>query len=120
LESRHSAAQHVKNDTRIQPRSEEPIELEPAIRLIAKVAGIYLFSAAQLHSTVANTSNVTRYSIDFRTVNIDDVCSRGGAPNIDSACTGTTMRDYLRASDLQHIREDIVALYDTDDVINVH
>jgi hypothetical protein len=119
-ESRHSAAQHVKNDTRIQPRPEEPIDLEPAIRLIAKVAGVYLFSAAQLHSTVANTSDVTRYSIDFRTVNIDDVCSRGGARNIDSACTGTTMRDYLRASDLQHIREDIVALYDTDDVVNVH
>ncbi len=30
LESRHNAAQHVKADTRVQPRPEEPVELEPA------------------------------------------------------------------------------------------
>ena len=33
-----------------------------------------------------------------------------GAP-VDGACTGTTMRDYLRATDLAHIPEDIVAMY---------
>ena len=65
--------------------------------------GIIIFSAAQMHSTVPNTSGHTRYSIDFRTVNRDDVAERRGAPNVDSACTGTTMRDYLRATDLAHV-----------------
>ena len=70
-----------------------------------------LFSAAQLHSTVPNTCGVTRYSIDFRTVHLDDVCSRNGAPNIDSACTGTTLRDYIRAADFAHLPEEAIALY---------
>ncbi len=113
-ESRASAAQHVKADTRVQPRPEEPIELDPQIRVVARVGGVLLFSAAQLHSTVPNTSGRTRFSIDFRTVHIDDVVARAGAPNIDSACTGTTMRDYLRGTDLARIPDEIVALYDDD------
>lgn len=111
LESRHNAAQHVKTDTRVQPRPEEPVELDPQIRLICNVGGAYLFSAAQLHSSVPNTSNVTRYSIDFRTVHLDDVMDRTGAPNIDSACTGTTMGDYLRGTDLSHLPKEAMALY---------
>src|SRR5579863_1327088 len=110
-ESRFNAAQHVKSDTRVQPRAEEPIELEPQIRLVCPIGGAYQFSAAQLHSTVPNTSNVTRYSIDFRTVHIDEVLSRGGAENVDSACTGTTLGDYLRGSDLAHLPEELVAQY---------
>ena len=70
-----------------------------------------LFSAAQLHSTVPNTCGVTRYSIDFRTVHLDDVWNKCGAPNIDSAATGTTMRDYLKGTDFTHLPEEVVALY---------
>ena len=111
LESRQSAAQHVKTDTRVQPRPEEPMEIESQIRLVCDVGGAYQFSAAQMHSTVPNTSGVTRYSIDFRTVHLDDVWNRSGAPNIDSACTGTTMGDYLRGSDLSHLPAEAIAPY---------
>jgi hypothetical protein len=111
--SRPTAAQHVKTDTRKQPKPEEAIELDPQIRVIAGVGGILLFSGAQLHSTVPNTSGRTRFSIDFRTVHIDDVRGKKGAPNIDSACTGTTLRDDLRGTDLQHIPEDVVREYET-------
>ncbi len=111
-ESRQNAAQHVKTDTREQPKPEEPVEIDPQMRLISEVGGAYLFSAAQLHSTVPNTSGQIRYSIDFRTVHFDDVLGRKGAPNIDSACTGTTMRDYLRGSDLSHLPDEAIAMYD--------
>jgi len=111
-ESRHSAAQHIKVDTRVQPKPEEPIEMDPQVRIVCNVGGVFLFSAAHLHSTVPNTSGETRYSIDFRTVHLDDVWAQSGAPNIDSACTGTTMRDYLRGTDLSHIPHEAVALYD--------
>jgi len=111
LESRHNAAQHVKADTRVQPRPEEPVELDPQIRLISNVGGPYLFSAAQLHSTVPNTSNISRYSIDFRTVHLDDVMGRIGAPNIDSACTGTTIGDYLGATDFSRLPPEAMAMY---------
>jgi hypothetical protein len=111
LESRKSAAQHVKTDTRVQPHAEEPMELEPQLRLVCGVGAAYSFSAAQMHSTVPNTTKATRFSIDFRTVHLEDVWKRSGAPNIDSACTGTTMGDYLRGSDLSHLPEESMASY---------
>jgi hypothetical protein len=71
-----------------------------------------VFSGAQLHSSVPNTSGVTRFSIDFRTVNLDDAIARRGAKNVDSECTGTTMRDYLRVTDLAPLPDEVIRLYD--------
>ncbi len=111
IQSRQNAAKHVKSDTRVQPRPEEPVDLADELRLICDVGAVYQFSAAQLHSTVPNTSGLTRYSIDFRTVHFDDVRLRIGAPNVDSACTGTTMGDYLKGTDFSHMPAEVHALY---------
>jgi hypothetical protein len=110
-ESRANAAQHVKTDTRIQPRPEEPVELDPQFRLVCEPGAAYQFSAAQLHSTVPNTTDLTRYSIDFRTVHLDDVWGENGAPNIDSACTGTSIGDFLRGTDFAHLPAEAMSLY---------
>jgi len=110
--SRFNAQQHIKTDTRVQPKPEEPVELEPQLRVVAPAGSLILFSGAQLHSSVPNTSGVTRYSIDFRTVNLDDIKAMRGAPNVDSTCSGTTMRDYLQAGDLSHVPEEWVKRYD--------
>jgi hypothetical protein len=110
--SRKTAAQHVKEDTREQPRPEEPVEMEPQLRLLCPAGGLLVFSAAQLHSTVPNTSGSTRFSVDFRTVHIDDVTTGAGAANVDSACTGTTMGDYLRGTDLAHISGELIESYE--------
>ena len=75
-------AQHVKTDTRVQPRPQVPVEQDPQLRVVANVGGAMLFSAAQLHSTVPNTSGITRYSIDFRTVHLDDVCASPARPTL--------------------------------------
>lgn len=108
--------QHVtkftKSDPRPLPRPTEPVEMEPQIRAIVPVGGILVFSGAQLHSSVPNTSGVTRFSIDFRTVQLDDVLARKGAPNVDAECTGTTMRDYVCAADLSAMPEEAVRMYD--------
>ncbi|HEY2548891.1 MAG TPA: hypothetical protein VGI46_22640 [Candidatus Acidoferrum sp.] len=111
--SRRIAAQQIGTDTRKQPRPEEPMELDPQIRVICPPGGILLFSAAQMHSTVPNTSGHTRFSIDFRTVHSDDVVGRRGSPNIDSDCTGTCMVDYLRGTDLAHFPDAVIGMYDT-------
>jgi hypothetical protein len=111
--SRYAAAKQIKEDKREQPKPEEPIALEPQIRLLPPVGGMILFSGAQLHSTVPNDSGKTRFSIDFRTVHYDDVVGRRGAPNVDSECTGTSMRDFLRATDLARIPEEICLAYDS-------
>jgi hypothetical protein len=110
--SRYNAAQHIKSDTRDQPKPEEPVELDPQVRVVPEAGGVLLFSGNQLHSTVPNTSGRTRFSIDFRVVDIDDVIARREAPNVDSECTGTTLRDFLRGSDLQRIDEEIVLAFE--------
>lgn len=109
---RKDAAKQIKADTRKQPKPEEPLELEPSLRFVMPAGGSVLFSAAHLHSTVPNTSGKARYSIDFRTVNLKEVKTRGGAKNIDSHCTGTSLRDFMKGTDLSRIEESIVAQYD--------
>jgi hypothetical protein len=114
--NRMHRGQHVasilKQDERPLPRATEPMEREPELRVIVPVGGVMLFSGAQMHSSVPNTSGVTRFSVDFRTVHEGDAASSRGAPNVDARCTGTTMRDYLRTTDLAHLPEHIVASYD--------
>lgn len=105
---RKAAANQIGKDTRVQSEALEPMRLDPQLRLITEPGGVILFSAAQMHSTVPNTSGMTRFSIDFRTVDASDTARSHGAPNVDSESTGTTMMDYLRGSDLAHFpAEDI-------------
>jgi hypothetical protein len=109
--NRAAAAQHVKSDTREQPKPQQALD-PVTMRYLPPPGGVIVFSGAQLHETVPNTTDLARYSIDFRTVHLDDVRARRGALNLDSRSTGTTMRDYLRASDLQKLPEEVVQLYD--------
>jgi hypothetical protein len=109
---RQNAAQHVTSDTRFQPKAQEQLHLDPPMCLVPKKAGPILFSGAQLHSTIPNTTKQTRWSIDFRTVNIDDVIAHGGAPNKDSHPKGTSLRDFMRTSDLERLSEEIALTYD--------
>lgn len=71
-----------------------------------------MFSGAHLHGTVPNTSGRSRFSIDFRTAHRDELASVSGAPAIDRACTGTTLFELRRASDLTPLPIEIVRLYD--------
>lgn len=56
---------------------------------------IVLFAASHLHQTTKNSSGLTRFSIDFRTVHLDDNASGKGAVNVDNASTGSSLADYL-------------------------
>jgi len=109
--NRVEAAKHVKSDTREQPKPQEEVGTD-SIQIICPPAGLILFSGAQLHETVPNTSGIARYSIDFRTVHYDDAVAHLGAANVDSRCTGTTMKDYLHCSDLCHLPDTLIASYE--------
>ena len=110
--SRFAAASQIGKDSRDQPTPEEPVELDPQIRVVPEVGGMMVFSGNQLHSSVPNTSGLTRFSIDFRVVDIDDVEAGRGSRNVDSECSGTTLRDFRRCSDLAPMPEDLAARYD--------
>jgi len=109
--TRSEITKYTKHDTRIQPKPQEALE-PVTVRFLPPPGGLILFSGSQMHESVPNTTDVARYSVDFRTVHLDDVMARRGAPNVDSRCTGTTMRDYLRASSLEHLPDEAIRLYD--------
>jgi hypothetical protein len=111
--ARKEAAKHIHSDTRVQPKAEEPVELDPQIRPVPPAGGILMFSGAQFHSSVPNTSGRTRFSIDFRTVSLDDLEGGASAPNVDSECSSTTLGDFLKASDFEvHVPDALIESYD--------
>jgi hypothetical protein len=112
--SRYSAARQIGRDTRIQPEPQEDVDRTTEFALAPAAGGMIVFSAAQLHSSLPNSSGETRLSIDFRTVHLGDARNGEGAPNIDSNCTGTTMGDYLRGTDLAHLPDELIARYDAE------
>jgi hypothetical protein len=110
--SRYTAAQHIGTDTRVQPKPEEELDLSGDLQVRCRAGGLIVFSGAQLHSSVDNRSGRTRFSVDFRTVHLDEVEAGAGARNVDSDCTGTTMGDYLRCADLSHVPDPWIERYD--------
>lgn len=103
-------------DTRVHPAPVSGIdETEPRLCVVPPVGGIMLFSGDQLHATIPNTSGLTRYSIDFRTVDRADVLDGTAAPRVDAACQGTSLRDFHRFTDGEALPEEEIAPYDTAD-----
>ncbi|BEK97799.1 hypothetical protein [Nocardia seriolae] len=110
--SRFNAATHIGADTRIQPKILDPTaDLEPIVTVLPEAGGLMMFSGNQLHSSLPNNSGVTRFSIDFRTVHIGDVTAVRGARNVDSACTGTNLRDFLHPTTHTPISADLALDY---------
>lgn len=56
---------------------------------------ILLFSAAHLHQTNKNTTDLTRFSMDFRTVHLGDHKNAIGAPNADNRSNPDALQDYI-------------------------
>jgi hypothetical protein len=113
---RAQAATQIHKDTRKQPHPPEDIARDPQIRFVVPPGGLIAFSGAQMHSTVANTSGRSRFSIDFRTVNVADLRAGRAAPNVDSHPQGTSLRDFRRMSDASPMPDDVVAMYDSGEV----
>jgi hypothetical protein len=114
---RAEAKAHVRSDTRVQPKAQEPLELEPEVRVVGPAGSITMFSAAQLHSTCRNVSGRSRWSVDFRILNLSDVIAGRGAPNVDSNPTGTSLRDFVRMSDGERMPEEVARAYDDREVV---
>jgi hypothetical protein len=96
---RRQAVAQVGEDARKHPLPLEEIDLRSELRVAGNTGEIILFAASHLHATAPNTSGLTRFSIDFRTVNLQDLRTQAGGPNIDSRATGSTLGDFLRAAD---------------------
>jgi len=113
--SRVDAAKQIGRDTRVQPEPQEEVDLSTQFTFAPPAGGLIAFSAAQLHSSIPNTTGETRLSVDFRTVHLGDAQQGKGAHNIDSNCSGTNLGDYLRGADLEHLPDDLIARYDAEE-----
>ena len=69
---------------------------------------VLLFSGAQLHTSIPNSSGRARYSVDFRTVDAGDLTAGRGAPLVDAHCTGTAIRDFRNVADGSSFDEETV------------
>jgi hypothetical protein len=78
------------------------------LTVIPSPGAVMLFSGAQLHASIPNTSDCARFSVDFRTVDVADLNGGRGAPMVDVACTGTAIRDFRRVADDAQFDEDSV------------
>jgi hypothetical protein len=96
---RQLAASQVGEDTRAHPLPQSEIDTTSELRVAGDAGELLVFSAGQLHATAPNESGATRFSIDFRTVSLDDLEAGNAAVNVDSEATGTTLGDFIRAAD---------------------
>ena len=96
--ARHTTATQVATETQPRPRALSH-EADNDVIVLPAPGSVLLFSGAQLHRTIPNQSSRSRYSIDFRTVDSQDLLNGQGAPMVDVQCTGTAIRDFRRVSD---------------------
>ncbi len=110
---RKNAAHHRNGeDKRGIPQPQGALEHPAAVQMVLPVGGAIIFSANQLHATSDNVTGMTRFSIDFRIVDIEHIRDGIGAMNVDNASTGTALRDFRRISDEAEMEPAIVALND--------
>jgi hypothetical protein len=67
----------------VVPEPSAPVDTTAELRLVVEPGDLLCFSGAHLHASVPNTSGVTRFSLEARTVDVDDVASGRGGPNVD-------------------------------------
>ncbi len=56
---------------------------ETAAPVLPKPGELLCFSAAHLHGSVLNATALTRFSLEIRTLHLDDLRQKRGAPNVD-------------------------------------
>jgi hypothetical protein len=106
---RFAAADNVVKDERPLPGPEQPIPKSAEVPIVCPPGGLIVFSGAQLHASVQNTSGRTRFSIDFRSLSLQDCRTGTAAPNVDVFCTGTSIGDFHRVADRAAVPADLAA-----------
>lgn len=105
--ARLTTARSVTREEQVRPAATHH---KPSVGLtvLPSPGEVLLFSGAQLHATIPNTSGRSRFSVDFRTVDVSDVVEGRGAPLVDVQCTGTAIRDFHRIADGAALDEEFV------------
>jgi len=79
---------------RVYPRALDEAEWGAPVSFAMQRGECLLFSAAQLHRTAAHRIGRSRFSVDFRVVDDEDLRTGAGAPCVDVRCSGDASRTY--------------------------
>jgi len=83
----------------VVPEPCEPVDTSAELRMVIEPGDLVCFSGAHLHAGVPNQTGAARFSVEVRTVNIDDVVSGRGAPNMDGAAPRVALEWFRRVED---------------------
>jgi hypothetical protein len=98
--ARFAATQNIGVESRKHPVPTEGLGDPLDLRIVQNAGDLMLFSTCQLHASAPNLTDCIRFSYDLRTLHIDDLREGRGPENIDGKATGSTLKDFLRVSDL--------------------
>jgi len=105
--SRRTTATQVTRERQARPAALDHQAAQELV-ILPSPGEVLLFSGAQLHTSIPNTSGLARFSVDFRTVDVSDLAAGRGAPLVDVHCTGTAIRDFINVVDESRFDEGMV------------
>ncbi|WP_432472902.1 hypothetical protein [Amphritea sp. HPY] len=87
------------------PQACEPVDEGKQVRITIEPGDLLCFSSAHLHASVANTTQLTRFSLEMRTVSITDLLQGHQPPNIDNHADIPMYHWFRRMTDRQLLSE---------------
>lgn len=70
---------------------------EKSVPLLMRPGELLCFSSAHLHGSVANSTSLTRFSLEIRTLRLADLEKGRGAPNVDNESEPKPLRGLFKA-----------------------
>jgi hypothetical protein len=83
----------------VVPEPSEPVDMASELRTVVEPGDLLCFSGAHLHASVPNLSGVARFSVEARTVDVEDVMLGRGAPNVDGQAPHTALEWFHSVED---------------------
>ena len=77
----------------------ETVDESEVVKVMLEPGDVLSFSSAHLHGSVPNSSKLTRYSVEMRTINHKDLEAGREALNVDNEATELMYNWFKRITD---------------------
>lgn len=81
------------------PSPQAPIDESGVKKIVIEPGDILCFASAHLHASVPNTTEECRFSVEMRTVSLDNLQQQRTAPNVDNAASTPMYKWFKRIAD---------------------
>jgi hypothetical protein len=99
IESRRNTPKGLKAPYPSAPSPMETVDESEVVKVMLEPGDVLSFSSAHLHASVPNSSKLTRYSVEMRTINQKDLQAGREAPNVDNEATELMYNWFKRITD---------------------